>query len=156
MTTLRQIQSLPLICGIFFSLTGTSKRNMVENFLQLPEMVGPTAVHLMIKIVSVTWMHICENSPKPSLMKEQTFTDMQVQNMCLLTKSIRSVVYSSHISTIFIRFAAYSLLDLWEYESGFTTPYGLVHVDRDCGEYTRRFKASAHWYADVAGNHVIP
>lgn len=51
-------------------------------------------------------------------------------------------------------FYAYTLLDCWDWEEGFTGRYGLVHVDRDT--LVRTPKASFQWYADViAGQGTI-
>jgi len=44
-------------------------------------------------------------------------------------------------------FYAYTLLDCWDWEEGFTGRYGLVHVDRDT--LVRTPKASYRWYAEV-------
>jgi len=41
----------------------------------------------------------------------------------------------------------WSLLDSFEWSNGYTTPYGLVHVDRDTLERTP--KRSFGWYADL-------
>lgn len=43
----------------------------------------------------------------------------------------------------------WSLLDSFEWANGFTTPYGLVHVDRDT--LARTPKRSFEWYAEVIG-----
>jgi beta-glucosidase len=41
----------------------------------------------------------------------------------------------------------WSLLDSFEWANGFTTPYGLVHVDRET--LARTPKRSFEWYADL-------
>jgi beta-glucosidase len=41
----------------------------------------------------------------------------------------------------------WSLLDSFEWEHGYTTPYGLVHVDRETLERTP--KRSFEWYAGL-------
>lgn len=49
----------------------------------------------------------------------------------------------------------WTLLDCWEWRRGFTTPYGLVHVDRETLERTP--KRSFEWYAgliDANRDHV--
>jgi beta-glucosidase len=44
-------------------------------------------------------------------------------------------------------FYAWSLLDCWEWDDGFVTPYGLVHVDHHT--QVRTPKASFAWYRDL-------
>ncbi|MCL2543990.1 MAG: family 1 glycosylhydrolase [Nocardioidaceae bacterium] len=48
-------------------------------------------------------------------------------------------------------FFVWSLLDCWEWDDGFMTPYGLVHVDR--ATQARTPKASYSWFAEVVAAH---
>ncbi len=45
----------------------------------------------------------------------------------------------------------WALLDSFEWRAGYTTPYGLVHVDRET--QVRTPKASFQWYADLIAAH---
>ncbi|MFT4287442.1 GH1 family beta-glucosidase [Nocardioides sp.] len=45
----------------------------------------------------------------------------------------------------------WAFLDSFEWAAGYTTPYGLVHVDRDTRRRTP--KASFQWYADLIAAH---
>lgn len=49
-------------------------------------------------------------------------------------------------------FYAYTLLDAWDWEEGFGSKYGFVHVDRDTLERTP--KRSFRWYADLIAGQV--
>ncbi|GAA3819691.1 GH1 family beta-glucosidase [Nocardioides panacisoli] len=48
-------------------------------------------------------------------------------------------------------FFAYTLLDSWEWAQGFLPQYGLVHVDQQTKERTK--KRSFQWYADLVAAH---
>ncbi|HWJ80821.1 MAG TPA: GH1 family beta-glucosidase [Nocardioides sp.] len=48
-------------------------------------------------------------------------------------------------------FFVWSLLDSWEWQNGFLSQYGLVHVDRATQARTK--KRSFQWYADVVAAH---
>ncbi|GAB3854958.1 GH1 family beta-glucosidase [Nocardioides maradonensis] len=48
-------------------------------------------------------------------------------------------------------FFVWSLLDCWEWDDGFVTPYGLVHVDH--GTQVRTPKASFGWYRGLVAEH---
>ena len=48
-------------------------------------------------------------------------------------------------------FFAYTLLDSWEWANGFLAQYGLVHVDPQTQERTK--KRSFGWYADLVAAH---
>ncbi len=49
---------------------------------------------------------------------------------------------------------AWSLLDNFEWASGYAQRFGLVHVDFPTG--ARTIKDSGHWFAEVARNNAIP
>ena len=42
-------------------------------------------------------------------------------------------------------------MDCWEWDDGFVTPYGLVHVDH--ATQVRTPKASFGWYRDLVTGH---
>jgi endoglucanase len=48
------------------------------------------------------------------------------------------------------RYFVWSLLDSFEWELGYTAPFGLLHVDFTTGR--RTFKRSAHWYRELIGH----
>jgi beta-glucosidase len=49
-------------------------------------------------------------------------------------------------------FYAYTLLDSWDWEEGFASKYGFVHVDRET--LARTPKRSFRWYADLIAGQV--
>ena len=61
----------------------------------------------------------------------------------------RAIADGVHLTGYFV----WSFLDVFEWNNGYTSPFGIVHVDRDT--QARTIKRSGTWYAQVTRDHGV-